>query len=265
MDIHDPDLIYRIPTPAPLAFAVLSGLLVFAQASHPWTLESLRSRTLYRTSFTITLVVLHFTIVSVTFSYWVNPHRWSYVALRILLECSWLNGISGPILIFWKLSKDGPRTATTSSAAAAVLIQILGFGISMKSDYGLRGRTFMFAGAFLFHLNAAIGVNYLNSKHWGRRVRVKVFKVTFTLAAFAVVAIQVGYKDNDDWSLLANNILECLVNSVLIALQLIRCYIQSIHSRSQEDAENMSSGISLHIRQGITTKKYDAHLYLAIH
>lgn len=74
----------------------------------------------------------------------------------------------------------------------------------MKPEYGPTGRTFTFAGTLIFHLNAAIAVNrlHLNSRYWGRRVR--VLTVTFTMAAFGVVGIQIGCKDNDDWFLLVS-------------------------------------------------------------
>jgi hypothetical protein len=83
----------HIPAPAVFTCAALGGLLVLFQAFHPWT----RSLTPRRQILTSMLSLLYAVAVIVTSYYWINSQKWSHLALRLLLEFSWLNGVAGQV------------------------------------------------------------------------------------------------------------------------------------------------------------------------
>ncbi|KAF1975427.1 hypothetical protein BU23DRAFT_597619, partial [Bimuria novae-zelandiae CBS 107.79] len=219
-------------SPAALICAVLSGLLGLAQVfrlwdSKPLLRESCASVTrrnfllaFYFTVYFVAILVLFFEVTS-------------SLAPQSLFELSWLNGFCVEAVFLqrnFSIPKDirGSlilRILAIFIAAAASLLQGVGFAISF-SDAGI-GRYLAFAGARILHVSAAAVFIFPLKYKVARHRKPVLFALTYTFAAvggFCFIPIS-----NGDIFLLANCILECVVNFALLASAQIKSHKEDGH------------------------------------
>ncbi|KAF2275573.1 uncharacterized protein EI97DRAFT_433981 [Westerdykella ornata] len=197
-----------------LVFAVVSSLLVFVHVYHfhPWRLWSKHEWPVY---YLFCYSVAIAGAISITSYFRLKSH----IALQLLLELTWLNGLGGQVYTFQKICSESYRIEVALIAAVAVLIQVVGFGLS-QTRYSEKARGFFIAGAILFQvLPAGIAADCLHKLHIKTRPFV-FFTAAFIIAVAGILGISAVL--TKDWFFLANNILQCSVNFFIIVLRYSR-------------------------------------------
>ncbi|KAF2199835.1 hypothetical protein GQ43DRAFT_100918 [Delitschia confertaspora ATCC 74209] len=204
---------------------VFTGLLGLAQIICPWDPKSpirIWNSCPRVTQRNFLLSVSYFTAfliaVFILFSVWLEAT--SHIAFQLLLELSWLNGLSIEALIICRIfcSIRIYRIIVPIIVAIAGLLQAMGFGVLFyDNDTGIY---VAFAGGCLFHVFAAAAVAYLLLNYEIVRHRKLVFiALTYLCAISGCGFIYIGDRDT---FLLANCILESCVNVILLLLTQIK-------------------------------------------
>ncbi|KAF2204552.1 hypothetical protein GQ43DRAFT_460624 [Delitschia confertaspora ATCC 74209] len=180
---------------------VLTSLLGFAQIFRPWDSKSpvwvLKSwSSVTQRNFLLLLSYFTAFLVAVLVLFGIWQGFTSHIALQLLLELSWLNGLSIEAVLIFRLSRTTGifHILVPVIIAIAGLLQAVGFAVLFyDNDTGIY---VAFSGSCLFHIFAAALVTYILFKYKAVRHRKLVFiKLTYVCAVGGCGFIHISDKD----------------------------------------------------------------------